>query len=204
MLKGSWGVRVVVAYGVAVIAGLGLAAAVSALPYGSGKYDTCTYDTCAISLTTSGTVALNVSTSGSDAYTIDKDLITINTGASTGYTLQLESAVAATTLAGTGANITATTGTVAAPVTLASNTWGFRLDGQGGFGAGPTSAVTNASSSTLTFAGLTASGAPATIKTTAAAASAEATDVWYGVRVASNLQAGTYSRTVLYTATTNG
>lgn len=189
---------------VASVVPLMLADGVTALPYGSGSYGTCTYDTCGITLTTSGTVALNATASGADVYTIDKDVITITTGASTGYLLRLESTVAATTLAGTGQNIAAISGTVAAPVALTTNTWGFRVDGQGGFGVGPTSAVTNASSSALTFAGLTASGAPATLKTTAAAASAEVTNVWYGVRISPTLQAGSYSRTVLYTATTNG
>lgn len=201
-MKGFRHVRLLAAYCLMTFAAGGIVA-VSALPYGSGTYNTCTYDTCAISVSTSGTVTLNATASGADVYTINNDVITVTTGASTGYTLQVESAAAQTSLAGTGQNITTVSGTVAAPVVLATDTWGYRVDGQGGFGVGPTSAVTNASSSSLTFAGLTASGSPATLKTTAAAASAEATNVWYGVRVSPTLEAGAYSRAVLYTVVTN-
>lgn len=180
-----------------------LAGVAVAVPYGAAAYGACTYDTCGITMTTSSGVSLNTTASGADVYTINKDVITITTGAGTGYTLQLESGAAATTLAGSSQNISAVTASIASPTTLSSNTWGYRLDNIGGFGVGPTSAVTNASSSSLTFAGLSPNGSPATLKVTATAASAETTDVWYGVRVSPSLESGAYSRTVLYTAVTN-
>ena len=173
--------------------------------FGSGTYGTCTYGTCGISLSTSGSVQLNISPTTGGAVTIASDTVTVETGASTGYSLQLASAAVDTALASGPSTIAASSGTVAAPQVLAVNTWGYRIDSAGGFGGGPTSAVTNAANSSLTFAGLTALGSPVTLKTTTVAAPTpgETTTIWYGAKVTSSKPSGTYSRTVTYTATVN-
>ena len=176
-----------------------------ALNFGSGTYGTCTYGTCGISLSTSGAVQLNILPTAGGAVTIASNTVTVETGSSTGYTLQLESAAADTALTSGTNTIAASSGTVASPQTLAVNTWGYRIDSAGGFGAGPTSAVTNAAGSSLTFAGLSALGSPVTLKTTAVSAPTpgETTTIWYGAKVDSSKPSGTYSRTVRYTATVN-
>lgn len=176
---------------------------VSALPYGAGTYGACTYDTCGITLSSSGTVGLTAAPSSSAVYTIQPDAITVTTGASTGYTLSFEDSDAQPALVNGGNTIATSTGTYSAPITLIDNSWGYRIDSAGGFGAGPTSAVTNAASSTLTFAGIPPSGSAVTLKTTATAASSEITSVWYGVKATSSLTPGNYSTVVTYTAVTN-
>lgn len=176
-----------------------------ALTFGKGTYGTCTYSTCGISISTSGPVQLNITPTAGGAVTIASDTVTVETGSSTGYSLQLESSAASTALTSGANTIAASSGTFAAPQTLAVNTWGYRIDSAGGFGAGPTSAVTNAASSSLTFAGLTASGSPVTLKTTTVSAPTpgEATTVWYGTKVDSSQPSGVYSLTVTYTAIVN-
>lgn len=176
-----------------------------ALTFGSGTYGTCAYNSCGITLTASGAVPLSITPTAGGVVTIASDTITVETGASTGYNLQLESAAATTTLISGSNTIAASSGTFAAPQTLATNTWGYRIDSAGAFGAGPTSAVTNAAGSSLTFAGLTVSGSPVTLKTTniGAPTPGETTTIWYGAKADSSVPSGTYSRTVLYTATVN-
>jgi hypothetical protein len=189
-----------------VIGVLLLAPLVFAAPYGSDIYGKCTYgDGCNISISTSGTVTLNVAPTLSSVYTIDKDTVTVTTNNSAGYTLRLESTSGTSSKLENGAEyFDTTTGTAASPVTLSNNEWGYRIDSALGFGAGPTTAVSNQTSSSLTFAGLPLLGAPQTIKTTASSAlSGDATDVWYGIRADMTKPAGTYSATVVYTAVAN-
>lgn len=176
-----------------------------ALPYGSGSYDTCTYDTCGISLSTSVTVTLNVTPTSGGVNTTAKDDVVVSTDASTGYTLTFSDTDTSTDLQN-GANIIPVSGdTPASPATLPLNTWGYRVDGLSGFGAGPTSAQTNDASTLYTFAGIPASNQTAhTLKATSAAANpAETTNVWYGVRLDDTKPSGTYSDIVTYTAVTN-
>lgn len=191
---------------IAVIIATLVVPAAFAAPYGSDKYGKCIYDDgCDISISTSGTVTLNVSPTLSSVYTIDKDTVTVTTNNSAGYTLRLESASGTSSKLENGANyFDATTGTAGSPVTLSNNEWGYRIDSALGFGAGPTSAVSNQSTSTLTFAGVPLLGAPQTVKTTASSAiSGDATDIWYGIRADMTQPAGTYSATVTYTAIAN-
>lgn len=176
-----------------------------ALPYGSGTYDTCTYDTCGITLITSGTVNLAVTPTTSGVNTTAQDQATVSTDASTGYTLTFLDSDTNTSLVNGANSIAASSGTQASPITLALNTWGYRVDGLAGFGAGPTSAQTNDPSATYTFAGIPASNQTAhTLKTTSSAANPpEVTNVWYGVRLDTTKPNGTYLDQVTYTAVTN-
>ncbi len=177
-----------------------------ALPYGSGGYNDCAYGgACSISIATSGTINIALQPTVSSVYSIQKDSVIVNTNSPLGYTLSLQSNSPSNTSLVNGAySLTASTGTPSSPVVLQANTWGYRLDGQASFGAGPTSATTNASSSTLTFAGLTLSGSPRLIysKSSESGVGGDTVNVWYGTRANTSVPAGTYSQTVVYTATT--
>lgn len=191
---------------VLILAVLVVPSLVFATPYGAGTYGSCTYNnTCTISIATSGTVTLPATTNPSGVVTIDKDIVTVTTNSSGGYTLSLESVSGSSSqLVNGGEVIPAISATAASPATLGLNEWGYRIDGALGFGAGPTSAITSQPSSSLTFAGVPLLGAPQDIKVTASSApSGDVTNVWYGVRADMTKPAGTYSSTVTYTAVLN-
>jgi len=102
-----------------------------------------------------------------------------------------------------GANtIAAIGGTPAAPAALTNGTWGWRIDSLATFGAGPTSAISNAAPNAGTFAAMPATGSPYTIHTTATTGSTTST-VWYSSRVNNAQAIGAYTATVTYTITTN-
>ncbi len=87
---------------------------------------------------------------------------------------------------------------------MSVNTWGYRVDGIGGFGAGPTSAQSSAAiSGSIKFAAVPATGSPNTIKTTTGTASSDTTSVWYGIAANTTQPNGTYTNSVTYTATAN-
>ncbi len=179
---------------------------VFATNYGSGVYGSCTYnETCTISIATSGTVTLPATTNPSGVVTIDKDIVTVTTNSSGGYTLSLESVSGSSSeLVNGGEVIPAISATAGSPATLGLNEWGYRIDGALGFGAGPTSAITSQPSSSLTFAGVPLLGAPQDIKVTASSApSGDVTNIWYGLRADMSKPAGTYTSTVTYTAVLN-
>lgn len=156
-----------------------------------------------ISITTSGTVNLAITPTASGSATSASDTVTVSTNRTTGYNLKLADTDTNTNLVNGGNNIAASAGTFAAPATLANNTWGYRIDGLGTFGAGPTSAQTNQASLTGTWAGVPSSASPVTLKTTATTAANDVTTVWYGAMVDTTKPDGTYTDTVTYTATTN-
>jgi len=158
-----------------------------------------------ISAFTSGpTVNVNVTPSGAGLQTIASDTVSVSTNDSAGYTLQIADSDATNTLVSGGNSIAATTGTQASPVAQAANSWGYRVDSVGGFGAGPTSSASNAAiSGTIKFAPVPVAASPNTLKTTAVTASNDTTTVWYGVAVNTSQPSGTYTDTVTYTATAN-
>lgn len=176
-----------------------------ALPYGSGSYGTCSYSTCSITISTSGTIALSATPTASGVYTIASDTVTVGTDASTGYTLSMKDADTTTNLVSGPNTIAASSGTPASPVALTLNTWGWRIDALAGFGNGPTTTQNSVANSTLTFAGAVASNQGAqTLRTKSSAANpAEATTVWFGVRVDTSKPSGTYTDQITYTAVTN-
>lgn len=154
--------------------------------------------------TSSATVAVNVTPTGAGVQTINKDVVTISTNNSAGYTLKLSETNANNTLVSGSNTIAASSGTLTTPVVMAVNTWGYRVDGAGGFGATATSAVNNAAiSGTIKFAAVPAIAAPDTIKTTAATASNDITNVWYGVAANTAVPSGAYTNSVTYTVTAN-
>lgn len=155
-------------------------------------------------LTTSGTVNVDVIPTGSGAQTIASDTVTVSTNDPSGYTLTLQETGASTDLVSGGNTIPHSSGSQTTPVAMSANTWGYRVDGIGGFGAGPTSGQSSAAiSGTIKFAAVPNTGLPNTIKTTSGTASGDTTSVWYGVAANTSQPFGTYTNSVTYTATTN-
>jgi hypothetical protein len=153
--------------------------------------------------TSNGTVSVNVTPTGSGAQTVASDTVTVSTNDSLGYTLQIADSDTTTNLVSGGNNLAASSGTQAAPVAQTVNTWGYRVDGLGGFGAGPTSSQSSTAIGAVKFAGIPSSASPNTIKTTATTASNDTTTVWYAVAANTSQPTGTYSDTVTYTVTAN-
>lgn len=156
-----------------------------------------------ISITTSGTVNLNVTPTLAGSATSAADTVTVATNNSGGYNLTLEDVDADTDLVSGSDTIGAHAGTFASPSTLDNNSWGYRVDGAGTFGAGPTSAQNNQANLSGTWAGVAANGSAHTLKSTASPTSGDVTSVWYGVKADTSNPDGTYTDTVLYTATAN-
>lgn len=157
----------------------------------------------AISMTTSNTVALAITPTASGAASSNSDTVTVSTSNSSGYTLTMSNTDTTLTLANGGNTIAAHSGTFGSPSTLANNAWGYRVDGVGSFGAGPTSAQTNQANLSQNWAGVPANGSAHTLKTTGGVASADVTTVWYGVKTDTTKPSGLYTDSVTYTATTN-
>lgn len=157
-----------------------------------------------ISVSSSGAVAIGITPTGSGAASSASDTVTVSTNNSAGYNLVLKDSDTTLTLTNGSNTIANHAGTFASPSTLANNSWGYRVDGAGTFGAGPTSAQTNQANLSGTWAGIKSSSvAGDTIKTTATTASGDTTTVWYGVKADTTKPNGSYTNTVVYTATTN-
>lgn len=156
-----------------------------------------------ISLSTSGTVSIDVTPTGGGVQTIAKDTATVSTNDNAGYTLKLGETTSSTDLVSGSNTIPAVSGTQASPTAETANTWGYRVDGVGGFGAGPTSAASNQAIGGTTFAAVAATASPNTIKTTSSTASGDTTSIWYGIAANTSAPSGTYSNSVTYTATAN-
>lgn len=156
-----------------------------------------------ISITSSGTVDADVTPSGAGAQTIASDTVTVNTNDTGGYTLQIADSDATNALSSGSNTIAASSGTPAAPIVQAANTWGYRVDGAASFGAGTTEAQSSQAIGSDTFAGVPVSGSPDTIKTTSAVANDDVTTVWYGVAVDNTQATGSYTDQVTYTAVVN-
>lgn len=156
-----------------------------------------------ISITTSNTVNLNITPVSGGNQTTQSDTVTINTNNSGGYTLTLQDVDANTNLVNGGNTIATSSSVPATPAALSNNTWGWRVDGLSGFGAGPTSGSTDQGTNTTTFAGMPANGSAFTLKTTATTATNDVTTVWYSAKADTTKPNGTYADSVLYTATTN-
>jgi hypothetical protein len=174
--------------------------------YGSGSYGSCDFGSaCSISLTSNGNIDLNVTPAAGGACTTQSDTASVLTDDTNGYTLTLADSSTSTALQNGAASINASSGTLASPTSLVANNWGYRVDGLGSFGSGPTTSQTNVSPSGALFAGIEASDQPAdTIASTSGAADpAVTTTVWYGACANTSVASGTYSSQVLYTAVAN-
>ena len=173
--------------------------------YGSGGYGACEYGNCSITLTSSGSVSLNVSPTSSGACTIASDTATVHTYNTGGYVLTMANTSTDASLKYLTNSIGTESGTAASPLSLSVNTWGWRVDGLSGFGAGPITAQSNISIPATSFAGIPISSAtPVTLASTSVAADpAVSTNIWYGVCIDTSKIQGTYASSVLYTATAN-
>ena len=155
-----------------------------------------------ISMTTSGTVALTLTPTSGGVVSSASDTVTVSTNRTTGYTLTLKNADTNTSLVSGSNNITAHSGTPAAPTALTNGTWGYAIAGAP-FDASYSAENSNGSSATKWAGVPSSSGTAATLKTTAATATNDTTTVWYAVKANSSQPNGVYSDTVTYTATTN-
>jgi hypothetical protein len=174
--------------------------------YGSGTYGSCQYgNQCSITLTSNGSISIDVTPTSSGRCTIQSDTASVLTDDSNGYTLTLADNGTNTSLLDGSNTIPAASATFSSPAALSVNTWGYRVDGLGSFGAGPTTAQSNVSLSSALFAGIKASNQTAdTIAATSAAADpAVTTTVWYAACADISLSSGAYTTQVTYTAVAN-
>lgn len=190
-----------------VIIGPGIARAntTDSAAYGSGGYGNCSYGSCTITLTSSGTTNVNVVPNTAGKCTVQSDVASVLTDNPTGYSLTMTTSTTNNAMTSTSGSIPTSTGTAASPIILAMNTWGYRVDGLSGFGAGPTSAINSGSTPSTTFAKVPPSDQAGTqvASSSNAANPAVNTTVWYGVCANSAIPAGSYTVTVTYTAVTN-
>jgi hypothetical protein len=183
-----------------------IAAAYSSGTYGSSTYGSCDYGlVCSISLADNGNVSLNVTPTLAGSCTIQSDSASVLTDDANGYTLTLTASTTNTSLVNGGHTIPAVGGDRTTPVALAKNTWGYRVDSVGGFGAGPTTAKSNVAMSSTNFAAVQPSNLAGDIiaSTASQADPAVSTTVWYGVCADTTVPSGSYSTQVMYTAVVN-
>lgn len=173
--------------------------------YGKGAYGSCTYGSCSITLTSSGTVNIDVTPTATGKCTVHSDTATVQTGNSEGYTLTMTASTTDAALTGTSDSIPASSSTAVSPTTLGMNTWGYRVDGLSSFGNGSTVAQDSEATPGVTFAGVPASDqSSAAIATNDQAVdTGEATTIWYGACANTSIAAGAYSATITYTAVAN-
>jgi hypothetical protein len=177
-----------------------------AINFGSGTYGACQYSTCSISIGSSVNLSLDVTPTSSGVCTTQSDSVSVLTDDPNGYTLTLANSSTNQALTnGLTATINSTTATQSSPTSLAVNNWGYRVDGVGGFGAGPTVSQSNAGLDSVTFAQVPASNsAPDVLADTSVAADpAVGTTVWYRVCADINEPSGAYTGQVTYTAITD-
>ena len=185
--------------------GLGLGSLpVFALNYGEGTYGTCQYSSCSISIATSGVANISVTPTSGGSYGVGGDVVEVTTGSSTGYSLLLSATTAQTSLVGTNYadEILPASGSIASPLSLGLDTWGFRIDG-GVFGVGPTSSGSGVGAPSGTYAAVPSSSSPVQVATTTAPAVDDPTNIWYGVHAGMQLTADTYTNEITYTALVN-
>jgi hypothetical protein len=181
---------------------------VNALNYGQGTYGTCTYNTCGITITSSSNINVDLTPDAGGKCSTNYDNVSVLTDSSTGYSLSMSTNNSSTSLSNGSSNITAVSGTFTSPSAIGLNSWGYRIDNAAGsgFGPGPTSVLANSTyPMSLLFAGApNNTGSPTTIVNSVLPANpAAVTKVWYGVCADTSLSSGTYSGTILYSATTN-
>ena len=155
--------------------------------------------TLSMTTTSGGNVNFSLTPGASAVVSSASDTISVSTNSSNGYSLTLSDSDATTTLVSGANTIAAHAGTTASPTALAANTWGFAVPG-GSFDASY-SAEASSATSTSKWAGMPALASPYTLKSTATTASSDQTTVWYAAKVDATKPTGTYTDTVVYTAT---
>lgn len=184
-------------------------AAIVALPVFSAKAETANTVVNAnigstISIQSTANVDLNINPTASSAKASSgKATVTVSTNNAAGYTLKLGMNGADRDLKKASDSINPHTGTLNAPAALANNSWGYRVENAGGFGAGNMAIESNLDNLTGTFAGVPAQGADDQIKTNGTAVQSQQTDVLFGAKADSTKPSGTYTGTVVFTAIAN-
>jgi hypothetical protein len=173
--------------------------------YGSGNYGDCNYGSCTITLSSGGSTTLNVVPTPAGKCSVQSDTASVLTDSTSGYNLTMTTSTTNNAMTSGSGSIAAASGTAGSPSVLAMNTWGYRVDGLAGFGAGPASTQSSGSVPSVSFAGVPASNQTGTAvaSSNAPANPAAATTVWYGLCADASQPAGSYSVTVTYTAVTN-
>lgn len=157
-----------------------------------------------VTVSSNGPVSIDLTPTASSVTSIAGDTVSVSTNSSTGYVLTMSvNSTTSNQLVKDADTINATSGTYSTPAVLDLNSWGYRIDGLGSFGAGPTSAITNLASSSLTWASVPVSTSAQTIRSSSVPVINDTISVWYGVRINLAKPAGTYTNTVIYTATAN-
>lgn len=161
-----------------------------------------------ISISTLGTVSISLTPTSNGTLSSAKDTVTVSTNNTGGYNLKLADSDATTNLVSGSDTFTASSNAIASAAALSSGKWGFAVaKGTTGIGTNTFdasySAESNNTSSTSKWAGVPATGSGVTIKSTAATATNDTTDVWYAAKADTTQPNGTYTDTVTYTATTN-
>lgn len=152
-----------------------------------------------ISMTAGASVGFTLTPTTGIAESNASNALTVSTNNSAGYNLTIVDADATLTLTKGGDSIAASANTFASPATLVTNTWGYAIPG-GSF-SGSYSNETDATTSTLKYAGITA--VAQTLKTTATTAVNDPTTVWYAAKIDTAKPTGAYVDSITYTATTN-
>jgi hypothetical protein len=178
----------------------------AAFTYGTGPYGVCLYGSCQeIAIISNGSVSLNVDPTAAGACTIQSDTVSVFTQDSSGIILTLNNSSTSTSLSNGSSTINSTTATQASPAALAVNSWGYRVDGVGEFGAGPTTAQSDTTLNSILFAEVPPSnGTPDILASTNIAADPPVnTNVWYSDCANTSVGSGIYSAQVTYTAIAN-
>ena len=171
---------------------------------GQGAYSTtATGRVRYITVSAPSSATLNITPATSSRMSSTSHDVSVSTNGPSGYILALSMINTSRNITKGASVISPSSGTQALPVTLGGSAWGYRVDGIGGFGNGPTNIEANVTSSAYTWAGVPASTAPATIRTYALPVTGQITKVWYGISANTTQESGTYSGQVVYTATTN-
>ena len=154
-----------------------------------------------ITLTAPSTVDINVTPMGGARMSSSSHEVIVSTNGVLGYQLTLSSATSDRDLTKGSSKIIPSTGTQVTPTNLIGSSWGYRVNGIGGFGAS-TTAETNTTTSSYTWSGIPVLASPEIIRIQTSAVSNQSTTIWYGINVATDQSSGTYSGTVTYTAVT--
>ena len=157
----------------------------------------------AITITTNGSVALSVIPNSGALMSTTSDTVTVNTNNTAGYSLLLSMTGATNVLNGPAGNtIAPAVGSLAVPATLAANQWGYRIDNYSNFGVATTTVV-NSVPTSGTWAKVPVLLSAETIKNRNGTATNDITTVWYAMNIDASKPTGSYTNTVVYTATTN-
>ena len=154
-----------------------------------------------ITVAAAANVTINVTPMGGTRMSSASHLVTVSTNGVLGYQLMVGSTSTNRNLINDSYLISPSSGTQISPVVLSGTSWGYRVVGIGGFGSG-SGVEANTTVSSYTWAGITETSSPATIRTQTAATTNQSTTVWYGVSVTPQQKSGSYSGGVMYTAIT--